>query len=143
MFKIDYIKLQKSISRLLEQYENYLTTKDNSSLRKLDKEAIRESVIQRFEVCFDTAWKSIKKGLEEKVGLPKSAIPNGPKPLIRLAFENDLIVNIENWNRYNQARINTSHDYAEEKAFGAMNVVDDFIEDVIKLYEQISDKKWK
>ena len=41
MFKIDYIKLQKSISRLLEQYENYLTTKDNSSLKKLDKEAIR------------------------------------------------------------------------------------------------------
>ena len=92
MFKIDYIKLQKSTSRLLEQYENYLTTKDNSSLKKLDKEAIRESVIQRFEVCFDTAWKSIKKGLEEKVGLPKSAIPNGPKPLILLAFENDLIV---------------------------------------------------
>ncbi len=143
MPKINYIKLQKSIHRLLEQYENHLATKDDSSLKQLDKDAIQESAIQRFEVCFDTAWKSIKKGLGENIGLPKSEIPSGPKPLIRLAFKNDLIVNIESWNEYNQARINTSHDYAEEKALSTINVISDFIKDAIELYEQLSDEKWK
>ena len=61
------VKLKKSLRLLSEQYKNYLVTKNDSFFKQLDKDAFRESVIQRFEVCFDATWKSIKKCLGSTV----------------------------------------------------------------------------
>lgn len=138
---IEYDKLKKSLKRLEEQYQNYLKVDSDENLSALVKEAVKESVIQRFETCYDTLWKHLKKYLEGEIGLPN--VPNGPKPIFRLANENNLIVSIEKWFEYGQARIDTSHDYSEEKANIAMEKVYFFIEDTIALYEQITKEKWK
>ena len=48
---IDYDKFQMSLKRLEEQHENYQQL--DASLPELTQEAIAESVIQRFETCYD------------------------------------------------------------------------------------------
>ncbi len=55
---IDYGKFQLSLKRLAEQYENHQHGSPERS--DLDREGIAESVIQRFETCYDCL-----EGIEE------------------------------------------------------------------------------
>src|ERR1039458_6636236 len=55
---IDYEKLQKSLKHLELQFANYQSAKDRKELVEIDREAIAESVIQRFETCYDTLSRS-------------------------------------------------------------------------------------
>ena len=54
----------------------------DASLPELIREAIAESVIQRFETCYDCLWKVLKRYLIEKLGLAE--VPNSPNPIFRL-----------------------------------------------------------
>ena len=70
--------------------------------------------IQRFETCYDCLWKALKRYLIEELGL--ADIRNSPKPVFRLAHENDLFASpLEQWMQYADARIGTSHDYDSKK----------------------------
>ncbi|MDP1550081.1 MAG: nucleotidyltransferase substrate binding protein [Nitrosomonas sp.] len=112
---IDYEHLQKSLSHLEEQFLNYQSL--DPALPRLMQEAVAESVIQRFEISYDCLWKVLKRYLAEELGIPE--VPNSPKPIFRLAAENNLLVTpIEQWLGYADARINTTHDYSGEKAKG-------------------------
>jgi|GEM_PF-2502845 len=65
-------------------------------LSDLDREAIGESMIQRFETCYDTLWKTLKRYLSEETGLADT--PNSPKPILKLAGQNDLLAApVEQW----------------------------------------------
>ena len=73
-------------------------------------------MIQRFETCYDCLWKVLKRYLSEGLGLPD--IPNSPRPIFRLAHENDLFDSpLERWLQYAEARIDTSHDYDVPDSF--------------------------
>lgn len=137
---IDYDKFQKALKHLEVQYENYKTL--DESYPDLIKEGIAESVLQRFEICFDSAWKTLRRYLSEELGL--SDLPNSPKPVLRLANENELFAGgIAEWFRYLKARNDTSHDYSEEKAVAALEVVEAFIDDTIGLYQTMSGETWE
>jgi len=137
----EYSKLDKSLHQLERQYQNYKTMDKREYLTPLDKDGISESVIQRFETCYDMLWKHLKKYLEEETGLPE--VPSSPKPVFRLAYENKLIENITDWLEYVQARIDTSHDYNEEKSLSTLGKISNFINDAIDLYERMSGETWK
>ena len=140
MSDIDYTKLRLSLKRLEEQYENYQTMDD--SLSQLNREAIGESAIQRFETCFDTLWKILKRYLNEELGLPD--LPNSPKPILKIAAENRLFrTSLEDWLQYNDSRIATSHDYDGVKAQKCLGVIDSFIDDAIGLYQTMTDEPWE
>lgn len=111
-----------------------------TDLSDLDKEGISESVIQRFETCYDTVWKHIKKYLEAELGIPD--VPNSPKPVLRLAYENNVIENIEHWIDYANARVATAHDYSEEKLKSALEKIDSFIQNAIFAYEGMTKETW-
>lgn len=137
---IDYSKFHSSLKRLEEQHRNY--QQGNPLLSNLDREGIAESVIQRFETCYDCLWKVLKRYLIEELGSADS--PNSPKPIFRLAHENDLFaVPVEQWFRYADARIDTSHDYDGAKAHACLALVPDFIDDAIGLYQRISGALWE
>lgn len=53
---IDYSKFEKSVKNLELQYNN-LTTLDKN-LPELMVEAVKESVIQRLETCWDCLWET-------------------------------------------------------------------------------------
>lgn len=137
---IDYDKLKKSLMHLEKQYNNYQSMDKRDNLSELDKEGISESVVQRFETCYDTLWKHLKKYLEEELGIPD--VPSSPKPVLRLAHNNGIIENIENWIDYANARVGTAHDYSEEKFKNALKKTGDFIQDVILAYELMTNETW-
>ena len=137
---IDYSRFRSSLKRLEEQNANY--RQGNPALSDLDREGIAESVLQRFETCYDCLWKVLKRYLTETLGVPHT--PNSPKPVFRLAHENDLLVApVEQWFRYAETRIDTSHDYDGEKAKACLVLVPDFIDDAIGLYQTMSGTPWE
>lgn len=137
---IEYDKLKKSLIHLEKQYNNYLTMDERGNLSQLDREGISESVIQRFETCYDMLWKHIKKYLEDETGLPD--VPNSPKPVLRIAFENHIINDIEKWMDYANARVGTAHDYSEQKFKQALDKTGDFIKDAIYVYCKMTEEEW-
>ena len=113
-------KLDKLNSALesLEEMINFSNTTP-VKLEKLD-EAIRDSIIKKFEYTFELAWKTIKAYLEEE-GYEEIS---SPRRTLKLAFEIGLIIDEETWSNMLEARNSTAHTYDEEKAI--------YYEDVIK-----------
>lgn len=140
MNNVDYEKLEKSFYRLKEQYENFLNL-DNQNLSEINKEAIKESVLQRFEICYDSLWKSLKKHLQEK-GVLTDQITS-PKQIFRKAHEAGLVdqEDLNNFFDYINLRIGTSHDYSLLKAKEALEKMGDFIQDVSHIYNQLVENK--
>ncbi|MGC9198534.1 MAG: nucleotidyltransferase substrate binding protein [Acidobacteriaceae bacterium] len=139
---IDYEKLQKSLKRLELQFENYQRAKDKVELTDLDREAIGESVIQRFETCYDTLWKTLKRYLTEEAGLADT--PNSPKPLLKLAGQNHLLAApVEQWLKYADARVSAAHDYSGEKVGECLAIMPGFIKDAIILVQTMTGQTWR
>ena len=139
--EINYIKLKNSLLRLQERYEDYKKSLARKELLDSDRESIKESCIQRFEVCFDTSWKHLRKYLQEAIGLVD--LPAGPNPIFKIAFSVKVIENPAQWIEFNIKRASTSHDYSGEKADNTFEVIPVFISEAISLYETISREKWK
>ena len=136
---IDYSKFKKALSNLQSQYRHYATL--DPTLPGFLQEAMAESVIQRFETTWDCLWKVLKRHLIEAVGLPD--VPNGPKPVLRLANENRLLPHtIENWIGYANTRVATSHDNSGEKARKALEIMEGFITDATALYCNLTGERW-
>ena len=137
MSEVEYEKLEKSLERLREQYEYF--TENEEDLSGNLKEAVQESIIQRFETCFDTLHKHLKRYFEDQ-GLTN--VPGSPKPIFRMAHKNNLIENLEDWidgdDSYVQARIDTTHDYSLEKAQKALGKIGDFIQDTTTIFENMN-----
>ena len=136
---IDFGNFQRSLKNLELQNENRRNL--SSELPQLLREAVDESVIQRFEVCYDTLWKSLRRHLIEEQGLPDVA--SSPRPVFRLAGETGVLATpVERWMEYVNLRIGTAHDYSSEKAVAALRRVDDFIADAIDLYQTMTGESW-
>lgn len=138
---IDYDKFKKSLKHLELQFENYNKSRNRTGFTELDNEALAESVVHRFETCYDCLWKILKRYLNEELGVPE--VPNSPKPIFRLAFENKLFPSVERWLRFADARIDTSHDYSGEKAEECLKLQGDFIEDAVRLYQTLTGETWE
>lgn len=136
---ISYEKFRLSLVRLQEQHNNYRSL--DRAILDATRDAYAESVIQRFETCYDCMWKVLKRYLIEGLGIPD--VPNSPRPILRRAFENDLLMgSLEQWLDYARHRVGTSHDYSVTKAEDCLEVVGDFIENAIVLYETITGEAW-
>ncbi len=137
---IDYENFGKALKNLELQYDNYKNLDDE--LPERTKEAVPESVIQRFEVCYDTMWKILKRYLQEVLGLAE--VPSSPRPILRLADSNNLLSSpFAQWDQYIRARIDTTHDYSGEEAEKALGIVGAFIDDAIGLYETMTGETWE
>lgn len=110
-------KLNLAYNSLKEMIEFGNTA--NISLEKFD-EALRDSIIKKFEYTFELSWKTIKAYLEEEGYEEMSS----PRKVLKQAFESNIIVDEEVWSNMLEARNSTAHTYDEEKAI--------YYEDVIK-----------
>lgn len=139
---MNYDQFGKALERLERQFANFQAARDRAELTPLDREAIAESVIQRFETCYDTCWKDLKRHLVEVLGLPD--VPNSPKPILRLAGQNKLLPSpVEQWLLYADARIKTAHDYSGDKAAEVLDLVQYFLRDARAVYVAMSGEVWK
>ncbi len=139
---IDYSKFQKALKRLNLQYDNYLDSGGRDDLSDFDREAIAESVIHRFETCYDVLWKVLKRYLNLELGIPD--LPNSPWPIFQIAAENKLLrKGLVQWKKYSGARIGTAHDYSGDKAAQALELISDFLKDAIDLHSAMTKNEWK
>jgi nucleotidyltransferase substrate binding protein (TIGR01987 family) len=139
---IDYSNFQKALKHLELQFANYRIIQNRPELTDLDRDGIAESVIQRFETCYDTLWKHLKRYLIEEAGLPE--VPNSPKPILKLAGQNYLFTSaVGQWLKYADARTSTAHDYSGEKAAETLLIIEDFIRDAIDLYQTMTGASWE
>ena len=75
------------------------------------REALRDSLIQRFEFCYELAWKAAKLWLESK-----NLHHNNPKDVLREALKQGLIEDGNGWSELQQNRNLTSHTYDRKLA---------------------------
>lgn len=130
---MDYIRLKTAIDRFGEMLDAF---KHNADRQPLEQEAVQDSLIKRFEYTLEVAWKTCKRHLEEE-GFAEAAT-GSPKSIMRLAAQRNLISDPEAWFRYLQFRQDTSHDYSSDKAEAVLDVTEDFYNDVMHLYEEMT-----
>lgn len=102
----------KSLADLLAVSENDARM---GQLSEVERKGIRSGVIQNFEVTYELSWKLMARWLNTYIG---AGIADGVtrRQLFRLAAENRLILDVNLWVQYHEARNATSHIYNEEKA---------------------------
>ena len=84
----------------------------------------------------------LNRYLNEELGIAEP--PNSRKGIIRLAYENNLLAApLDQWFKYANARIDTSHDYDGEKALACLELMPDFIDDAIGLYQTMTGIAWE
>lgn len=74
-------------------------------------EFMRDSVIQRFEFCWELAWKTLRLWLEY-LGVEAT----NPRDVFREALQNSLIQDGNAWSELQRMRNLTSHTYDEKLA---------------------------
>lgn len=137
---IDYSNFRASLKNLEAQHEHLIDLP--SSFPTYVREGMTESVIQRFEICYDALWKVLRRHLMDSLGLPD--VPNSPRPIFRIADQNRLLAaGGEQWERYVQTRIDTTHDYDGEKAAEAVTLMPEFIADAIRLHTTMTGEPWE
>ena len=137
---IDYGNFKASLRNLQAQYEHRLNLP--AEYPDYVREGMTESVIQRFEVCYDSLWKALRRHLIEEIGVPD--VPNGPRPVFRAAGQAGLLPAApDQWETYVEARIDTTHDYSALKVEQAIAVMPDFIRDAAALYTALTGELWE
>lgn len=130
---MDYSQLKTAIERFGEMLEAF---RHNDRRGPLEREAVQDSLIKRFEYTLETAWKTCKRHLEEE-GFAEAAT-GSPKSIIRLAAQRKLVGNPEAWFGYLRFRQDTSHDYSSDKADAVLDIAEDFYRDVTELYRRMA-----
>ena len=137
---ISYDKFRDSLRLLQEQHENYVHRLD--SVPGWVRPAVEESVIQRFETCYDSLHKVLRRHLIEILGVAE--VPVAPSKIFELASGSDLLPSgLERWQIYVNIRIGTAHDYSGEKARNCLETVPEFLADAGALYETLTGETWE
>jgi nucleotidyltransferase substrate binding protein (TIGR01987 family) len=80
-------------------------------LKQPENDVSRDAAIQRFEFCFELAWKSIQERARDE-GLDCQS----PKGCLQVAFKTSWIANEQGWLAMLEDRNRTSHTYDEDLA---------------------------
>lgn len=112
---------------------------DTAFMQGLDdiaRNAIRSGVIQHFEFTYELSWKFIKRWLEANVSA--TAVDGVTRrELFRLAAENKLIVDVDQWMLHHDARNVTSHTYNAKIADRVYRAALAFVQDARRLLEAL------
>ena len=113
------ISFEKAVNGLDEVIDDYKN--ENNEKRKI---VFRDSAIQRFEICFDLAWKSLKEYLFKYNGLSCAS----PKVCFREAFLNKIFSSDEGqWIDMTDERNLLTHSYDEDEAEKAFKRLPEYL----------------
>ena len=124
--------LQKAVSALAAVLAKSDDVEFMHSLDDVARNAIKAGDIQYFKCTYELCWKFIKRWLETNIS---AGVADGVtrRELFRLAAENRLLDDVEQWMRYHEARNLTSHIYQPEIAERVYNTAHDFARDAARL----------
>jgi nucleotidyltransferase substrate binding protein (TIGR01987 family) len=98
---------------------------------------MRDGVIQRFEYCYELAWKTLERYLKQEMGVTNSENLS-KRDLYRIAAEKGLLINPQNWYQYHEARNLSAHAYKQEYAERVFAVTVDFLNDANALLTNLA-----
>lgn len=135
---LDLSSLQKAVMSL----ERALNVAASDRLKEMtadQQEVIRAGVIQNFEFTYELCWKFMKRWLETNLS-PMIADGVTRRELFRLAVENRLIDDVEQWMIYHDARNQTAHIYDLEIAQEVYETARGFVRDARKLLQALESR---
>ena len=103
------------------------------------QEVIKAGVIQNFEFTYELCWKFMKRWLEENMGADNVDGVTRCE-LFRLGAESHLILDVDQWMEYHEARNETSHTYDQNTAEEIFLVARTFISDSEKFLRTLEEK---
>ena len=107
-----YANFHKACSRLLEVTEADRFLDDLSELEV-------EGLVQRFEYTFELAWKVLQDLLIDK----GYEFMQGPNGTMKMAFEDGLISDHDNWRKMAKSRNTLSHVYDEDEVLPIVRLI--------------------
>jgi nucleotidyltransferase substrate binding protein (TIGR01987 family) len=116
-----------NITPLLKAFDKFERFRQNSAT-----EQECAGTIQAFEYCYELAWKTMKKLLEERGRFPQS-----PRETFRMAALEGFIANPEIWFLFLQKRNLTVHTYNEEYTKEVISICPDFSREIKLFLSQI------
>lgn len=124
----------------LENAENRLQEMLARYNKEHDDEAVRDSVIQRFEFTYSIALKTLRKYFIERAFVLEEVNQMSFNEMIRTASQLNLLVsNLEKWTVYREMRNMTSHTYDEEIALQVVSIIPDFSKEIAYLITRIKE----
>ena len=106
--------------------------------KEFSNDIIIDAAIQRFEVTYELAWKTIQDYLYESGHKDF----RGPKNVFIQAFQTGIIVDGQLWNDMNKDRNVLSHEYVyEESREIFQNIVNIYIPEFSKLLQRLKDEQ--
>lgn len=103
----------------LEHFEKALAALQ-VALERPEDEFMRDSIIKRFELAYETARKAMRQWLMEQEELTGS---DTKKAVMIAAFRTGLIADADLWDELGAARNDTSHEYDQSKAMAIVALV--------------------
>jgi len=128
--------LQKAITSLKAVIERADDKELSSRIDDITRYAIKAGAIQNFEFTYELCWKFMKRWLESTLG---TTYVDGVsrRELFRIAAENLLIRDVDQWMIYHKARNITSHTYNEDRTEEVFKIAKEFVVDAEKLFNQL------
>jgi len=145
MNSTSYRQFEAAINNVKKEYEKLQfvllddsTEADQARKRGFDVTA-KNSVTKCFEICFDAKKRHLKKHLQEKWDVDDFD-DDSPGTIINKAAEIQAITeNMESaLFRYRNIRNRSVHNYSEQEAESALNVVEKFIQDMEELHAMMT-----
>lgn len=131
---LDISALENAENRLQEMLARYK--------KEANDEAVRDSVIQRFEFTYSIALKTLRKYFIERAFILEEVNQMSFNEMIRTASQLNLIKsNLEKWTIYREMRNMTSHTYDEEIALQVVNIIPEFSDEVAYLITKLKESK--
>ena len=126
----------------LENAENRLNEMLARYKKEANDEAVRDSVIQRFEFTYSIALKTLRKYFIERAFILEEVNQMSFNEMIRTASQLNLIKsNLEKWTIYREMRNMTSHTYNEEIALQVVSIIPDFSDEITYLLTKLKESK--
>ena len=127
-------KSVSSMQRALRYFETRML--DEDSVSPEEREILVCGVVQNFEFTYEVCWKFMRRWLEANLGIGTTSAATR-KQLFRLAFESQLIRDVDAWFRYHELRNLTSHTYDMKIALEICSEAQGFVKDAADLLDAI------
>ena len=134
--QLDLSSLEKAIASLVQLNERVSDEKFMSQQDQVVYLGLQAGLIQNLEFTYELCWKIIKRWLEVNVN-PESVDGVTRRELFRLAAENRLIDDVDEWMNYHAARNLTSHQYCRALADETLTVIADFCRAAQRLLDNL------
>lgn len=140
---IDYTHFQHALKNLERYWAVYEESKKSEAhIESAQLEMNRMAIVKAFQICYEAMKKVLKRYLIEEIGIADATNIKEKHIFIQAKDSGLLSSPLEQWLCYRNTRNDSTHDYGISAAHKVIDIIPIFTEDMIDLYQTLSEKKW-